>query len=495
MHNAVIQLFTGNLASKALGLFREVLTAGLLGTGQAIGAFRVAQTGTFTPVNFFTSDSLNSAFIPQYKRFITHSLDKAQTLFWSLCGIFGLLSLTIAFALWVGGLHWVSTLAPGLEPEATTLAVSMLRVMALGVPFYLMSALLMFLGMASNDFIPMAIRPVVQNVGMIAGVLLAFLMRDMLLLAWGFTASYIAFSIWVLVRCLRSGYLSFPDRWDWPQVREVVHAFWSTLRPLLLLPVMLQGNIIVERAVASLIGLVAISALDYARFVSETLILLVSVPVAFAGLAHWSGLRGDEVRRRLNRVLLLMLVVAVPASVFLAVHAHIVVDVIYARGAFDAESVRVTGDILFGIAAGLWAQVIGYVLIKALNAQMRNNAVVWVMAAALVANIAVNLTIYPYLGAMTLGLGNSLYGLVLLAGALTALGLWKDAAKGGGMRALGTAGYLLLDHLLPLPSGAWRSLAAASVFALIYWMAWIALVPLLRNAVIEATAPRMRRKH
>lgn len=495
MRKAILHLFSGNLASKALGLAREVLTAALFGTGQAVGAFRVAQTGALTPVNFFTSDSLNSAFIPQYKKFLAESTNKARTFFWTLAALFILLALLLGTGLWLSSENWVNALAPGLERDTTLLAISMLQIMAIGVPFYLISALLMFLGMAHDDFVPMAIRPIVQNIGMISGVLLAFFLHDMLLLAWGFTVSYLSFGIWVFCRSLRSNRLSLPNTWHWPEVHKVMHAFWVTLRPLLLLPIMLQGNVIVERAVASLISLVAVSALDYARFVSETLILLISVPVAFAGLAHWSGLRRNEVRRRLNRVVLLMLVVTVPASAFLAVHAHTVVEVIYARGAFDVESVHVTGDILFGIAAGLWAQVIGYVLIKALNAQMRNNAVVWVMAAALLANITVNLTIYPYLGAMTLGLSNSVYGLVLLAGALTALRLWKDTAKGGGIMALGTAGYLVLDHLLPLSSGTWSNLALASGFALIYWMAWIALVPLMRHTVIETIAPNIRKKH
>lgn len=493
MFRPIVQLFTGNLGSKTLGLVREILTAAFFGTGQAVGAFRIAQTGVLSPINFFTSDSLNSAFIPQYKKFYTESASKAQTFFWSLSALFSLLAALIGALLWLSAGPWVSILAPGLEPATSLLAISLLQIMTLGVPFYLLSSLLMFLGMANDDFVPMAIRPVVQNIGMIAGALLAFAFHNVLFLAWGFTASYIAFGAWVVFRCFRSGFLYQPDDWAWPQVSVVMQAFWQTLRPLLLLPVMLQGNIVVERAVASLIGLAAISALDYARFVSETLILLVSVPVAFAGLAHWSGLSGEVIRQRLHKVLLMMLVVAVPASAFLAAHAHVVVEAIYARGAFDAESVRVTGDILFGIALGLWAQVIGYVLIKALNAQMRNRAVVWVMAAALLANVVFNLTMYPYLDAMTLGLGNTAYGLMLLGGALTALDLWKATFKAGWLMACGAAVYLLLDYWLPLPEGAWGSLAMASGFAFIYWMAWIALVPLLRHALIDAIAPKLRK--
>ena len=71
------------------------------------------------------------------------------------------------------------------------------------------------------------------------------------------------------------------------------------------------------------------------------------------------------------------------------------------------------------------------------------------MIAALLANVAFNLSMYEYLGAITLGLGNSAYGLVLLSGTLTALKLWKDFFIRGRMVALGGAGYILLSFLLP----------------------------------------------
>lgn len=64
---AISQLLSGNMLSKVLGLVREVLMAKFFGTGDVNGAYRIAQTGTLVPINFMTSDSLNSAFIPLYK--------------------------------------------------------------------------------------------------------------------------------------------------------------------------------------------------------------------------------------------------------------------------------------------------------------------------------------------------------------------------------------------------------------------------------------------
>jgi len=220
--------------------------------------------------------------------------------------------------------RWVGVLAPGLTEGTSKHAIEMLRIMGIGVPFYLLSALLMFLAMANGDFVPMAVRSSVQNLGLIAGVVLAYVFKSATLLAWGFTVAYVCFAVWGVARALRAGFLALPVRWNWSGVRVLLTAFWRTLRPLVLLPVLLQGNIAVERAVASLIGLAVVSGVDYAKFITETLIVLVSMPVAFAGLGHWSGLTAKEINGQLSKVVLLVLLLAVPASAFLLAHAHVV---------------------------------------------------------------------------------------------------------------------------------------------------------------------------
>ncbi|GAB2724582.1 murein biosynthesis integral membrane protein MurJ [Halomonas garicola] len=493
MRKSVIQLFGGNLFSKFLGLGREVLTAALFGTGQAIGSYRVAQVGTLVPVNFFTSDSLNSAFVPQYKLLKAVSQESAQTLFWSLAILFGSLSALLSVGLWLLAEPWVGLLAPGLDAGTSGLATDMLRIMSFGVPFYIISALLIFLGMANDDFVPMAARPSIQNIGLIAGAILAFSLKNAVFLAWGFTSSYVAFSAWVVVREWRSGLLCWPEKWVWPRVKEVLSSFWRTLLPLLFLPVMLQGNIAVERSVASLLGLAAVSSIDYAKFVSETLILLVSVPLAFVGLGSWSELSHDEMNEQLSKLSFPVLLISIPVSSFLIVNSYTVVEAAYSRGAFDMASVNVTANILLGIAIGLWAQVLGYVLIKALNAQRRNGAVLRIMAVALLANAACNLVLYPHLGAITLGLGNAAYGLVLLGGTLTALGLWRDVLERGWILAVAAIGYLLLNYVLPRPESVWRELSMAIAVAMIYWTLWVVLVPHIRKAVVDVVAPKLRK--
>lgn len=484
MRKAATLLFIGNFISKLLGFGREIIVAALFGTGQVIGAFRVAQAGTAVPINFLTSDSLNSAFIPLYKKYQNESSTKAQSLFFILLAVFSALSLLLTLGLWFAAKPWVALLAPGLETETAELAAAMIQIMGLGIPFYIFSALFNFLSVAHNDFAPMAVRPIIQNIGLIGGALTAYILNDALYFAWSFAASFAIFSIWNICRASAIGHVRWPKQINWPESKGLLKAFWLTLRPLLLLPFFLQGNIVVERMVASLISLAAISSLDYARFITETMILLISVPIAFAGLSQWSGLDSETVKNKLQKILSVLLIISIPTSLFLSMHADLVVRIFYTRGAFDAESTRITADILLGTAVGLWAQVIGYVLIKGLNAQLRNRTVLWIMIAALLANVLFNLVMHPYLGAITLGLGNTAYSLILLAGTLTSLKLWREFINRSRIIALGGIGYLLISYYLPSSTNIWKELAIVMVFAACYWMLWICLMPSLRTVLV-----------
>ena len=135
MRKAAGLLFAGNLISKVLGFGREIIVAALFGTGQTIGAFRVAQAGTAVPINFLTSDSLNSAFIPLYKQYLNEQSGKAQSLFFVLLALFSFLSLLLTAGLWLAADLWVKLLAPGLDPGTSSLASSMIQIMGLGIPF------------------------------------------------------------------------------------------------------------------------------------------------------------------------------------------------------------------------------------------------------------------------------------------------------------------------------------------------------------------------
>ena len=390
MFKSFLQLFSGSLAGKLAGVLREVLLAGLFGTSGMVAALRAAQSATLVPINFLTADSLSAGFLPLYVRYRDFDAERALVLFWWTAGLLLIASALIVAILLVGAPYWISVLVPGFGVSERALTIEFVQIMALGVPFYIASGLFSYLEMGHGTYVLASARATLQNGGLIAGTLAAFLLHEPSLLAWGFTLSYVAYASWGLVRIWRHRWAPIPPRLNAGEFGDVAREFWRVVKPLVLVPVLLQGNIVAERAVASLLGVGTSAALDYAKFISDTGVLLFAVPLGLAGLSAISKMTDARAHATLSELLPPLLLATVPVSMVLAANSHWVVAIIYERGRFDTTSTHLTQIILWGYAAGFWAQVASYVLIKALSARLRNHDVCRFMAAALIANAVVN---------------------------------------------------------------------------------------------------------
>lgn len=492
MKKAILSLVSGNIISKGLGLFREIIVAALFGTGYINGAYRVAQTGTLVPVNFLVSDSL-TAFIPLYKQFKEEDINKAQMFFWIMQLLFLAFSILLTSSAILFVETWLSIIAPGLDKTTLELSKSMIIIMSFGIPLYLSSALINYVEMAHGDFTPMSIRPSIQNFGMLVGALFAYYMNNPVFLAWGFTFAYFVFFCWVLLRGLKKKILQFPSSFGVSIVKEVISNFGVTLRPLILLPFIYQGNIATERAIATLISITAVSALDYAKFITETLLLIVSTPVALAGLATWGGMAKEEIRDKLAVTFELLLIVSVPFSLFLGGFSKDIVTVLFARGQFDSLSIDVTSNILLGMSFGLWAYVIGYVLIKGLNAQLKNKAVLVIMSISLIGNILFNIIAYKYFKETTLGIAYSISGILMCFCCVYNLQLWKDVKNTIFYMSIGAMIYLLMIFFKFHSDKQIVSLILNGLFFIFYWVSFISLISPLREKAL--TILRRKNKH
>jgi putative peptidoglycan lipid II flippase len=410
MFKGVLSIFGGNLIGKVIGVAREILLSYLYGTGAIIGAFRVAQSSALVTVNFFTSDTLNSGFIPLYRTYKNESEEKANALFWSLNSVLSLFSCIITFILYFFATEVVTTIAPGVDRDSQMVAVQFLGVLAFSIPFYVLSALYANLAIAKNFYRLMSIRPTIQSVGLMLGALGAFFFDDYVLIAWGFTASYVIFFIYSLYFLNTKKLLVKGHLWS----KKILLAFWKVVRPLLLLPFFLQGNIVVEKIVASFMGIEVLAAVEFAKFVTETGMVLLAIPIGYVGLSAMSGFSKDETTFFLNKIIPFVLLITIPATCFIMIYSNEVITLLFKRGAFLQDSVELTANILLGLSVGFWAQVISYILIKAMNANMENKRVFYYMIVALASNTLFNLIFYKYLGPITIGLGVSLYGLTLL---------------------------------------------------------------------------------
>ncbi|HEX6501471.1 MAG TPA: lipid II flippase MurJ [Micromonosporaceae bacterium] len=495
MARIFLRLVLGGMAGKVLGVLREVLLAALFGAGRAVAANRVAQTGTLIPINFFTADALSAGFLPLYVQYRREKPALALALYRSVRMLLTGFSVLLVVGLTVGRGTWVDLLAPGLDARTAGIAASMLGISALGVPFCVLYNLYTLVGLANDDVRLINLRPSSQSIGLIAATVAAYLTGDVALLAWGFTGPFVVLWCWGAYWVRRRGYLA-PDVdqprpvFDRAAYRPVAAMFWQRLRPLLLVPVILQGSIAVERVVGSLLGVEVVAATEYTRFVVDSLMALVAAPLGLAGLASFAKMDAHEVGGGLRRMVPPVLMFTIPLALVLSINSTGIVTVLYARGQFDARAVAISSVMLLGFALGIWAQVLGYTFVKVLNARGANRMVAAVMMVSFGVPMLMNLSLYRYWGAFTIGASASFGGLVMFVASARALGVLRFslrllASLAPAALAAGAVGYLLSGPGLP-------RLAASAAATLTVWVVAVAAVPGLRRTFLSGVVARLR---
>lgn len=439
-------LISGAVLGKLLGFLREIEMARLVGASLVADSFRGALTAVLLPVAPIQSDSVPSVLIPLHRDWEAAGEAPARSA--ALALLVTLVGVVAACAVWLLAAPWVGLLVGQFDAEAQALTVRFVRVMSLALPASVLTAVLGSIEIARGRSRIAAIRASVQNIGMMAGIAAMALLGQPLAIGWGFVAAFNLIAAYALLTLRREGALALHGVGP-VMLAEVGLVFWRRFRPLLGIPVAEQGNILLERMLASGLAVGALASLDYARTLTETAFYLISQPIGFVVLTRAAG-RAHDTKAEVTRISARLLALGLPASLFLVLFAPDVVTVVFARGAFDAHAVLLTAGAMRGIAAGLWAAMLGWVLVRLLNAAGRNGMAAVIVVSAYGANALFNAAAVPLFGTLGLGLGEAMRGLVLLGGTAIALGCVRPVltclARAAAITApLGLAGALLLE--------------------------------------------------
>jgi putative peptidoglycan lipid II flippase len=413
-------LMSGALMSKVLGFAREVLMAQVLGASLVADGFRGAITAVMIPLAFLQNESVPAILIPMHRDSQKNG-DAPQRLA-ALSLALTLAAIALMLATEALGGWWVDAVVGGFVPESQALTLEFVRIMALGMPASVMLNCLAAGEIALGRSRLTNIRASLLNISVLVGVGLLALTGRLSALAWAFTIAFNALGIFAVWSLWRDGSFSLAGVTP-AMIWEAAAEFLRRLRPLLALPTAEQGNVWIERALASRLATGSVASLDYARTLTESALLLISQPV---GLAVLSSYPTKDTCAQIEAIARPVLAVTLPASAFLFVFAPEVVRLVFFRGAFTEAGVLLTSQALRGISIGLWAATLGWILLRILNSTGRNGMAAIIIVSAYAANAAVNLLTSGIqetsgAGTLLLGLGEAARSLVLLAGVVLAL--------------------------------------------------------------------------
>lgn len=488
-------------ASRLSGFVREALIGAALGAGPVADAFYAAFRFPNMFRRLFAEGAFNTAFIPLFAKELEGGGEEAARRFAQ-----DVLSVLMASLILISGLailfmpfltEWV--IAPGFADDQAKLDLTVLLTRIMFPYLFFMSLVAMLSGILNSmrRYFLAAIVPVLLNVILIA-VLVVTLSLGVdapstgLWLAWGVFASGAA-QLFFLMRGVRKE--GFSMSLHWPALTPDVRRLLALMGPALLTGGVTQINLLVGQIIASAQD-GAISLLNYADRINQLPLGIIGIAIGVVLLPELARTlkagNHDDAQHLQNRSLEFGLGLTLPAAVGFVLFAGPLVNLLYERGAFTAETTALTAAALSAFATGLPAYVLIKVFSPAYFARLDVKSPMWFSMAAVVVNIIGSLILFPVWGHVGIAAATSIsawLNFALLAGVLWRRGDFRPSAvtlRRVAMIVLASIVMGVVVVVLHKALGAWLASPALSV-RFITVMSVIGLAAIIYFAIVIAT--------
>ncbi|SME97392.1 murein biosynthesis integral membrane protein MurJ [Pseudogulbenkiania subflava] len=356
------------MVSRVLGFVRDAIIARVFGAGLATDAFFVAFKLPNLLRRVFAEGAFSQAFVPvlaEYKQ--QRGEDETRHFLAAVSGMLALVLLVVTalgmlVAPWI---IWIS--APGFANDTGKfdLTVELLRITFPYILFISLSSLAGSVLNTWNRFSVPAFTPTFLNISFIlcALVLAPYFHPPVLVLAWA------VFIGGILQLAYQLPYLKQVGMLPWPRLALKDAAVWRIIRqmgPAIFGVSIAQISLVINTIFASFLASGSVSWMYYADRLMEfpTGVLGVALgTILLPSLSkHAANNSADDYSKLLDWGMRLSLLLAVPATVGLAVLSQPLIATLFMYGKFSAHDALMTQRALIAYAIGL----LGLILVKVL---------------------------------------------------------------------------------------------------------------------------------
>ena len=377
------------MASRILGLVREMTRAAFMGTGILADAFAAA----FTLPNFlrrlFAEGSMTAAFIPTFTGYLSEKDDEKAREFLSATFTILVVLVLAVVALGIAFAPWLVLIFKSDRSETALLTQIMFPFLALVSVAAFFQGILNSIGV----FTPSGMAPILFNVCWIA---VPYLVGNVFgnparAMAVGIVIGGFAQALCQLPAVLRAGwrfgFISLPRALRNPGMKRVL----ALVGPTILGMAAYQINFLVSSALATGAGTGALSSIQYSLRLQELVLGVFVVSLSTVLLPDLAGAARDgdwaSYSDSLGRGLRAMILVTVPVALFSMVVGKDIVILLFKAREFDAESVRLTTAAFFWHMTGLVFIAMNRVVAPAFYARSDTKTPTWAGIISFGANI------------------------------------------------------------------------------------------------------------
>lgn len=413
---ATIILASASLASRVLGLLRDRLLASGFGAGPQLDIYYAAFRVPDFIFNILVWGAISAAFIPIFAGYVAKRQQREADNVGSTILTLALLVLIVAasvIALFAPRI--MPLVAPGFTAQQLDEVVLLTRIMLLSPIFFGLSGIFGSILNTYQRFLAYAIAPLIYNIGIIVGALLAP-RYGLVWLAIGVVSGAFLQMVVQLVGVVRTKFRFRPVlRINHPGVRKI----FILMIPTTIGVAILQFNLLIETIIAT-----TLRAGSLSQFMLATSLSMIPVGVvgasfataAFPVLARAASIRDtDAFLATLLEVIRNILYVVIPASVAMMLLRAQIVRVAFGSGKFDFTDTRYVTSLLGILAVSLFAQALIPLLTRAFYSLRNTKTPVIISAACMVLNIVLALVASHYLGVVGLAVSFTTASIVQLS--------------------------------------------------------------------------------
>jgi putative peptidoglycan lipid II flippase len=350
---ASLVVMAGFVASRLLGLVRNVVIAQQFGTGREYEAFIAALTIPDLVFQILAGGAVGSAFIPVFKGYFARDDDDGA---WRLTSLVMSLAMVvtvpISILLALLARPLTELLVPAWDPASKDLTATLMRTMLITPAVFAVSGFATSVLNSFQRFLAAALAPIVYNMAIILSALL-FRPLGIEGVAIGVAVGAVLHLLIQVPGLFASGMrFRFGLSLAHPGVREVL----SLMGPRMIGLGVTQVNQLVNVILASYLILGSLGYLNVAWLMLMTpLVLAMAVSTAvFPTMAEESASNhGEAVRDVFVLSLRTILFLTIPMGIGLIALGEPLIRLLFEHGAFTAESTRNTNYALTFYAIGL----------------------------------------------------------------------------------------------------------------------------------------------
>ena len=434
-------IFVSILLSKLLGLLRGSAVAHFYGTGYVASAYSMASQ---LPVNFFDmilGSAISSAFIPVYNKFSEMGgrsrADSFASKFVNLITVVTIIlsALGVIFAPQI-----IKIMGSGMEPEASSLAAQLLKIMFPLVIFTGLAFTLVGLLQSLGEFKIPAIMSLISN---LVCIVYLFTLNDRFGI-YGLSAALLIG--WVLqfviliypAKKLKFSY-SFKDGLFDEGFKDVAKLALPVLIATWVQPI----NTMVNMSIASGLGDGSgIAVLDYANklyIIAASAFSMAVTNYIFPKLSRFGVSENKkEWSDTLSKSIGTVLFAVIPIMIFFLVSSEEIIRIIYGRGKFGEASVKMTSSAMMFYSLGMIWFALQEIFNKAFYSVMDSKTPVISAVGAIIINVSLSFILSEYMGTDGLALAAS-----VSAFACCVFSLWRLKVKSDGIKNFGILKLIL----------------------------------------------------